>query len=218
MLHQGEVEGVGLKALQHHQRIHRGAHTGLKQHISGVARCQHPFQARRATRGFVVQGTALFGGGQQGTGLIAPGGAALGAHGSHHRGQLGCGFAKGWPAHHAKCPAPRAEQRPCRQGVARHVARKVITRSSNPCSCPAQLRVVSKRGQTPAETAAPKTLGPRHELGVRHQHHGARQMRALGLRMGATWARARCHTAAHGAVYRSLFAMTVIASRDAATR
>ena len=33
----------------------------------------------------------------------------------------------------------------------------------------------------------------------------------------ATWARARCHTAAHGAVYRSLFAMTVIASRDPAT-
>ena len=34
---QGLGERVGLKAFEHHQRIHRRTHTGLKQHIGGVA-------------------------------------------------------------------------------------------------------------------------------------------------------------------------------------
>ena len=186
VLHQGEVEGVGLKPLQHHQRIHGSSHTGLKQHIGGVARGQHPFQCQAGYQGFIVQGTAFVGGGQQGTGLIAPSGAALGLHSSHHRGQLGCSLLQRGGQHITQSALPHTlEQRPCRQGVTRHVARKVITRGLRALQLPGPVaRGFKTRGKPLRKLLRPETLGPRHQLGVGHQHHGARQMRALGLRMG----------------------------------
>ena len=218
VLSRASRSGRRTETLQHHQRIHCSAHTGLKQHISGVARCQHPFQRQAGYQGFVVQALPSSVVASRAAGLIAPGGAALGGS-SHHRSQLGCGLCKGVASTSRRRPAHALEQRPCRQGVTRHVARKVITRGLRTLQLPAQLRVVSKRRANPAETAAPRNAGPKASTGRRAPApRCARQMRALGLRMELPPGPER------GAILGSArsgvpitFAMTVIASRDQAT-
>ena len=132
-----------------------------------------------------MQAAALVGGGQQFAGLVAPGRALRGGHSGHGGGQLGGGFLQGRGQHLALGALPHTiEQGAGREGVARHVARKVVGRRLKHLQLAGPVAGGFKaRRKALRKLQRPVALGPGHELGVGHQHHCARQMGAMGLGM-----------------------------------
>ena len=173
-------QGVGLEALHHHQQRHGRTHARLEQHIPHVARGQYPFQGDARCGGLQPERATVARRRQQGARRLAPVRAPVRSHGRCHHRQLRGHLQQRTAEDFAvRGKTGAVEQCTCGDRIACHIARVLAALRQRRAQLGSPVtRGLEARRETLRVGALPLPARLAHELGIRHQHHGGRQVRA----------------------------------------